>query len=89
MRRTIGAIGLGALLCLPCIGALGGGALLAVAGGALVGAVHDPWAVAVGGLILTAGIALATRAVTARRRRRLDVWRRDRAAAGRPARLAR
>jgi hypothetical protein len=56
MKETLGVLGLGALICLPCLAlALGVGG--AVFGGALVALTTQPVVQASGALLLTAGVA--------------------------------
>lgn len=66
MKETLGLLGLGALLCLPCLAlALGVGG--AVFGGALVALATQPDVQAIGALLLISGIVAGVWYVRRRR----------------------
>ena len=64
--KDLGALGLGALVCVPCLLAVAG-VSLAASGGALLALASDPVAQATAVLVVIAGLATARR--YARRRR--------------------
>lgn len=72
VRSVLTAIGLGAVLCLPCLWALGAGALAAGAAGAVMAAARDPWVGITAGVLLAMGAGVTLRSLG--RRARCGLW---------------
>ncbi len=66
MKEILGPVGLGVLVCLPCL-LIGGGALIVTSGGALAALANNPLLQLLGLTVLGGGALLAVRALRARR----------------------
>ncbi len=67
MKELLGAVGPGALLCLPCLAVIGGASLMALGGG-LVAFATNPAAQGAGALVLVAALSLGPWYASRRRR---------------------